>query len=94
MDRKRDDIVSALTRKGFKKEGGDHEYFIYWNLDGKKTIKKTKVSRGSSYKTIGDDLLGKMSKQVGLTKKLFLELVDCTLDQSGYERQVFGDSKK
>ena len=89
MPRDRDNVVSSLTRKGFKKEGGDHEYFIYYNLVGKKTIKKTKVSRGSSYKTISDGLLSKMAKQVGITKPLFLELVDCTLDQTKYEAAAF-----
>lgn len=86
MTRDRDDIEAALLRKGFQKDNGDHHYFIYWNLAGKKTMKKTKMSHGSSYKTIGDPLLGKMAKQVGLTKKSFLELVDCTLDQVGYEK--------
>jgi len=47
------------------------------------------MSHGSSYKTIGDPLLGTMAKQVGLTKKSFLELVDCTLDQTGYEKTAF-----
>ena len=89
MQRDRVDVISSLERKGFQKDGGDHEYFIYFNTDGKKTMKKTKVSRGSSYKNIGDDLLGKMSKQVGLTKKLFLDLVDCSLTRSQYESYVF-----
>jgi hypothetical protein len=43
MTRDRDDIDAALLRKGFKKENGDHFYYIYWNLDGKKTMKKTRV---------------------------------------------------
>lgn len=89
MTRDRDDIEDALLRKGFRPDGGDHHYYIYWNTDGKKTIKKTKMSRGSSYKTIGDELLGKMAKQIGVTKKQFLELVDCTLDQKGYESLAF-----
>ncbi|WP_439492304.1 hypothetical protein [Bosea sp. (in: a-proteobacteria)] len=89
MTRARDDIDAALLRKGFRKDEGDHHYYIYWNLSGKKTIKKTKMSHGSSYKTIGDPLLGAMAKQVGLTKKSFLELVDCTLDQTGYEKTAF-----
>ena len=93
MTRDRDVIVGALERKGFRKDGGDHEFFIYVNLQGKKTMKKTKDSRGSSYKTIGDSLLGKMSKQVGLPKKQFIELIDCTLDQRGYERAAFPAAK-
>jgi len=86
VTRDRNVIDAALLRKGFQKDNGDHHYYIYWNLDGKKTMKKTKMSHGSSYKTLGDSLLGKMAKQVGLTKASFLELVDCTLDQVGYEK--------
>lgn len=89
MTRVRDDIDAALVRKGFQRETGDHYYYIYWNLAGKKTMKKTKMSLGSSYKTIGDPLLGQMAKQLGLTKKAFLELVDCTLDQAAYEVAAF-----
>jgi len=91
MPRDRDNIVDSLVRKGFKKDGGDHEYFIYYNKQGKKTMKKTKVSRGSSYKTIGDKLLSKMAKQVGLTNPLFLKFVDCSLDRDAYEETVFGN---
>ncbi len=89
MPRDRDDIDEALLKKGFRLDGGDHYFYIYWNLGGKKTMKKTKMSRGSAYKTVGDQLLGKMAKQTGLTKKNFLELVDCTLDQAGYEAIAF-----
>ncbi len=47
------------------------------------------MSHGTAYKTIGDPLLGEMARQLGLVKKQFLELVDCTLDQQGYEKLVF-----
>jgi len=89
MTRERSDIDAALLRKGFEKIEGDHSFYVYWNISGKKTIKKTKISRGTSYKTIGDILLGKMAKQIGISKKNFLELVDCTLSQSGYESLAF-----
>ena len=46
------------------------------------------MSHGSSHKTIGDNLLGQMAKQLGIPKKSFLELVDCTLDQPGYEKLI------
>ncbi len=89
MPRDRNDVVDALRRKGFRHGGGDHEFLIYWNLAGKKTMKRTKVSRGTSYKTLSDDLLGMMARQAGLPKKLFLDLVDCTLHQSAYESEAF-----
>lgn len=89
MTRERDAIDKALQQKGFQKETGDHFHYIYWNLSGKKTMKRTKMSHGSSHKTIDDSLLGQMARQVGLTKKSFLELIDCTLDRAGYEGTVF-----
>ena len=52
------------------------------------------VSHGSAYKTLGDPLLSAMAKQTGITKKSFLELVDCTLDQVGYEALAFPKSLK
>ena len=89
MARDRKDIDAALQRKGFMRDDGDHHYYIYHNTDGRKTIKKTKMSMGSSHKTIGDPLLGQMARQVGVTKARFLELIDCTLDQVGYEAIAF-----
>lgn len=52
-------------------------------------MKKTKMSHGSSHKTIGDPLLGAMAKQIGLTKKDFLHMVDCNIDQAEYEKLAF-----
>lgn len=89
MTRERKEIGAALQRKGFVHDDGDHHYYIYHNLAGRKTIRKTMMSRGSSYRTVGDSLLGQMARQVGLTKPKFLELIDCTLDQSGYESLAF-----
>jgi hypothetical protein len=89
MARDRKDIDASLQRKGFKRDDGDHHYYIYHNLAGQKTIKKTKISMGTSHKTIGDPLLGQMARQIGVTKSNFLELVDCTLDQVGYEALAF-----
>lgn len=89
MSRLRDDIDVSLTKKGFRREAGDHFFYIYWNLAGKKTLKRTKMSRGSSHKIVGDPLLGAMSRQIGVSKKNFLDLVDCTLDQAGYEAAAF-----
>lgn len=93
MTRDRKDIDASLRRKGFKRDDGDHHYYIYYNLAGRKTIKKTKMSMGKSHNTIGDPLLGQMARQLGLTKTSFLKLVDCTLDQAGYEAQAFPPKK-
>lgn len=86
--RERKDIEAALERKGFVADDTHHTIFVYWSVDGKKTPIRTRTSHGSSHKTIGDSLLSQMAKQVKLTNKKFLELVDCTLDQVGYEKEI------
>ncbi|MBC7951121.1 MAG: type II toxin-antitoxin system HicA family toxin [Rhodospirillaceae bacterium] len=84
--RDRKEVEAALERKGFTREETHHHFFIYWNSDGKKTPIRTRTSH--SHKTLGDPLLSQMAKQIKLTNKKFLELVDCTLDQAGYEQEV------
>lgn len=56
-------------------------------------MKKTKMSMGTSYKTIGDPLLGQMARQIGLSKSDLLKLVDCTLDRASYEALAFPQSE-
>lgn len=85
MQKDRADIVAALKAKGFgiDSKGRDHDYF-FLIIGGKKTQIFTKISRGSSYKTIGDNLLGAMSRQLKLTKREFLMLVECPLSAVQY----------
>jgi hypothetical protein len=85
--RDRKDIEAALERKGFERDETHHHYFVYRTIDGKKSQIRTRTSHGSSHKTLGDALLSQMAKQVKLPNKKFLELVDCTLDQAGYENE-------
>ena len=83
--REKRQIQDALERKGFRNRGGDHTFYYYYSLTGKKTIVKTKVSLGSKPKTISGELIGFMAKQCKLTNAQFLELVDCEMDQLAYE---------
>ena len=54
-------------------------------VDGRYTGITTKTSRGSAkYKTLGDDLVALMAKQVKLTTKEFCALVECTLSGAAY----------
>ena len=84
MPRDRNKVAAGLLAKGFRRQEGDHHYFIYWSAAGKKTMAKTKTSHGGG-RDISDDLLSKMSRQCGLTKGDFLRLVDCPLERPGYE---------
>ncbi|CAK0752100.1 Addiction module toxin, HicA family [Azospirillaceae bacterium] len=80
------DIERALENKGFERDETHHRCFIYRTLDGK-NHKSARTSHGSNHKTLGEPLLSQMAKQVSLTKNKFLEFVDCTLDQAGYEKE-------
>ena len=83
MNRPRRDIEASLLAKGFQKREGDHHYFVYWTSDGRKSPLFTKTSH--NMRDIGDELLGRMAKQCGITKKEFLQLVDCPMSRAQYE---------
>jgi hypothetical protein len=87
MPRDKREIETGLAAKGFEQRTTDHNYFIYRALDGKKSMAKTKVSLGKGF-DIDDSLLSQMARQCGVTKKLFLDLVDCPLQRPDYERHL------
>ncbi len=87
MRRDKQDIEAALTSKGFQSREGDHKYFVYWSIGGKKSMAKTKTSHGSGG-DVGDDLLKFMARQCCLTKQEFLRLVDCPMDRDEYEKKL------
>ena len=89
MSRDRETIKENLQKKGFNlKDGGDHWRFIYYLQEGKKTSINTKISRGSKYKTLSDNLLALMAKQCKLAKSDFKDLIDCPLSRQGYEDKL------
>lgn len=75
-------------RKGFRETETHHRYFIYHTEAGLKSKIRTKTSHGG--KELDDWLLTQMAKQCGVSRKDFLDLVDCPLDQKGYEAKVAG----
>jgi hypothetical protein len=82
----RSQIKQALTSKGFvEKSGGDHDKYIYYNQEGKKTQIITLLSRGSSYKVYSDSLLGRMVHQLKINKAQLNNLIECPLTREGYE---------
>jgi predicted transcriptional regulator len=83
LDRR--DVEAGLERKGFVLAERDHRFFTYYNTAGQKTSVWTKTSLGTGYKTLSDDLIGKMAKQCGLTNKQFKDLIACPLSQDQME---------
>ena len=61
-----------MVSKGFVEGPGDHHFLVYYTKDGKKSIARTKTSRGG--RDIPDNLLGQMARQCKVTKQpgLFL----------------------
>lgn len=88
MQRDKEKVEKALLSKGFRKDNTHHRTFIYWTKANKKTTVRTKTSHGSKSKVLGDDLLKKMADQCQLDKSEFVELVDCSIDQTGYEKRL------
>ena len=84
----RGSVESALEAKGFKRVEGDHAFFIYYSMAGKKSPVRTKTSHGSSHRDIGDDLVSKMAKQCKLPTREFRELVTCPLTRASYEAKL------
>ena len=85
MARERAEIVASLVTKGFdlQKKGRDHDFYFFRHPDLTQAV-FTKVSRGTEYQTIGDQLLAKMSRQLKLTRAQFDQLVDCPMRKPKY----------
>ncbi len=79
----RDDVEASLKKKGFNQEEGDHRFYKLI-VGGKYTGICTKTSRGKEYKSLGDNLVSQMARQLRLTTKEFVSLVDCTLSGPAY----------
>lgn len=78
------DTISGITKKGFyeaENKSEDHKWFEFWH-DGKLTRIKTKFSHGDN--EIGDSLIALIARQLSLTKKQFLNFVECTLSLNEY----------
>ena len=88
MPRKKSKVESALRKKGFEQTSGDHRFFVYVTLEGRRTTVRTKTSHTPKMKEIPDNILAQMSKQCRLKKSDFLQLVDCPLTREEYERRL------
>lgn len=81
MPKDASDIGAALRKKGFVPRENDHTFYHLF-VNGKKTIISTKISHGE--KEIRDKLLGMMARQLRLSRRDFLNLVDCPLTFDEY----------
>ncbi len=86
--RKQVEVEAALRRKGFRRVGTHHRYFVYHTRSGLKSRIRTRTSHGG--RELNAPLLAQMAKQCGVSRNEFLDLVDCPLDQKTYETKVAG----
>ena len=86
MPRKQSEVERSLVAKGFQHKEGDHNYFNYYSMAGKKTAVFTKTSHGA--REIDDSLLGRMARQCKLSRADFDQLIDCPLDRASYENKL------
>lgn len=85
MPEKRDNIDAALRSKGFQKSDKKDHFRYNLLIDGKITHIGTKISMGSNYKTIGDNLLIQMYKQLRMSCKEDLKkYIKCTYSYEEY----------
>ena len=81
-NRKGRDADAALCKKGFQRnKSGDH---IRYSLADKPYI-RTKMSHGMLGSALSAERIGDMARQLLLSKKQFLDLIDCHLDAAGYQ---------
>lgn len=74
-------VKQSLAKKGFEEESSDHYYFVLCE-NGKKTRVYTKTSRNNQ--DIDDPLISLMSQQLHLTKRQFMDLINCPLSKEEY----------
>ncbi|MDI9349349.1 MAG: hypothetical protein QM537_05045 [Candidatus Symbiobacter sp.] len=74
----------TLQRKGFILDNRDHKYFVYIASNGIDTGVTTKTSHGE--KELSDNMLNLMARQCKLSRKEFLDLIDCPLSREQYEK--------
>jgi len=61
------------------------------NADGKKTAIHTKQSPSAKNDDIGNSLLGLMARQARLSKKDFVDLIDCPMSKEDYAERAQAD---
>ena len=89
----RREIKSGLLEKGFREENSDHWFFRLY-VNNKKTSISTKISFGSKYKDIGDDLLTKMKRELCMpTKIYFIDFVNCDITEEKYKSDLISAKK-
>ncbi len=86
----RDTIESTLPKKGFVLDPSKHSHkYFYHEHNGQRTGAYAYTSRGTSYKTYGDELLKRMKGELRLdTLKEVRDLLLCPMDATAYNNKL------
>jgi len=80
-NRKGRDIDSALCKKGFRSIGdGKHVRYFLMGQTGVRTM----ISHGMMGSSLDAKLISDMARQLRISKKQFLALIDCTMGADEY----------
>jgi len=83
MPRGAREVIAGLLKKGFVRRENDHT-FLHYFANGKKTPIFTKISHGE--KEVGDPLLNIMARQLRISRRELLDLIDCPLSEENYAK--------
>ncbi|MCI4326746.1 MAG: hypothetical protein L3K16_03805, partial [Thermoplasmata archaeon] len=86
--RKRRTIVAALESKGFVAESRKKHVRYHFLVDGKDTGSFTFVSHGPGREELGDSLLRAMANEIGVKKREFEQLVDCSWSEADLKAEL------
>jgi hypothetical protein len=78
-----DQTLTHRTKLRYQREEGRNHVIYTLVLSGHQ-FGWTKVSRGSSYRTLDDTLLGKVARQVHLQLGQFKRAIECTINWPKY----------
>ena len=79
-------VDAALRKKGFLRSvDSDHLVYRLFGSNGE-LFARTKISHGMLGSSLSADLISKMAKQTRLTKKEFLDLIDCPMNEEQYRK--------
>ncbi len=87
---KKRDVERALTQKlgcEVDERGRKHKFFLF-SLDGQ-IVARTHTSHGGD-EDLGENLLKAMGEQLRVTKRFFIEMVNCTKSRAEYEAELRG----
>jgi hypothetical protein len=90
MPIERNEVIRALTAKGFELEEGTRHTKLRLSVDGKRTSVGTLLSRGTQSRDLGEPMVAAIAREVRLSKAELVRLVECSLSGAAYVELLRG----